>query len=168
MKALFLFLALCCFSFINVPVAIATGQLKTISEDVQIVRAEFGLFKNTAKGKSFVPANTVPLVEGQEYGWMIVLKTKKPTIKWREEFTLPYPPITWGDAEAQGFHSVSKDGRVSVMEREISVVDGLIFNIWTVATGDPQGHHLMRVLIDNRYERFFTFDVQPLIKRQSN
>ncbi len=164
MKVLFLLLTLFCFSSFNAPVAMATGQLKIISEDVQIVRAEFGLFKKTANGQSFVPAKTVPLVEGQEYGWMIVLKTKKPLIKWREEFTLPYAPATWGDAEAQGLHTVSKDGRVSVMEREVSPVDGLIFNVWTVAAGDPQGHHLIRVLIDKRYERVFEFDVLPVVK----
>jgi len=164
MKRLFILFTLFCFSLLNVPVAMATGQLKIISEEVQIVRAEFGLFKKTANGQSFVPAKTVPLVEGQEYGWMIVLKTKKPMLKWREEFTLPYPPATWGDAEAQGLHSVSKDGRVSVMESEVAPVDGLIFNSWSVAVGDPQGHHVMRVLIDNRYERVFEFDVQPAAK----
>lgn len=168
MKSLFLLLALSGFSLLNAPVTMATGQLKIVSEDIQIVRAEFGLFKqDNAGNQSFVPAKTVPLVEGQQYGWMIVLKTKKPTIKWREEFTLPYAPATWGDAEAQGLHTVSTDGRVSVMEREISPVDGVIFNSWTVAAGDPQGRHVMRVLIDNRYEQIFEFYVQPVIKHQS-
>jgi hypothetical protein len=168
MKSLFLLLALSGFSLLNMPVVMATGQLKIVSEDIQIVRAEFGLFKqDNAGNQSFVPAKTVPLVEGQEYGWMIVLKTKKPTIKWREEFTLPYAPATWGDVEAQGLHTVSTDGRISVMEREISPVDGLVFNSWTVAAGDPQGRYVMRVLIDNRYEQIFEFYVQPVIKHQS-
>jgi hypothetical protein len=153
----------------NAPVAMATTELKIISEDVQIVRAEFGLFKRTkSESLSFVPAKTVPLVEGQEYGWMIVLKTKKPMIKWREEFTLPYAPASWGNDEEQELHSVSKDGKLSVMEREVSPDDGLIFNSWSVLAGDPQGHHKIRVLINNRYERFFEFDVLPVVKRQSN
>jgi hypothetical protein len=73
--------------------------------------------------------------------------------------------VTWGDAEAQGLHTISKDGRVSVMEREVTPDDGLIFNSWSVAAGDPQGRHKIRVLIDNRYERFFEFDVFPAVKQ---
>lgn len=149
------------FSLLGASVASATGKLTTMPADVQIVRAEFGLFNPSASGDLvFVPFKAVPLVVHQAYGWRILLKTHKAKIKWREEFTLPVAPATWGNAEAQGINSVSKNRRVSVMEREVSPVDGVIFNVWTVAAGDPKGHHLMRVLIDNQYERVFEFDVQ--------
>ncbi len=168
MKSLSLLLTVFCFSLMEATVASATAKLEILSEDVQIVRAEFGLFNRTPAGNmSFSPAKTVPLVENQEYGWLILLKTKKPTVKWREEFTLPSPPATWGDAEAKGLYSISINRRVSTMERVVSPAEGVIFNSWTVAAGDPKGHHLMRVLIDNRYERVFEFDVQPVVNRQS-
>jgi hypothetical protein len=150
-------LAVFYFLLMGVSVASATGQLTITPEYVQIVRAEFGLFNPSASGDLvFMPSKTVPLVVQQAYGWRILLKTNKAKIKWREEFTLPVAPVTWGDAE----NLVSKNRRVSVMEREVPPVDGVIFNAWTVAAGDPKGHHLMRVLIDNQYEQVFEFDVQ--------
>jgi|GEM_PF-974574 len=156
MKPLSLLLVVFCCSLIGASVADATGQLKRASEALHIVRAEFGLFN----ASGFVPSNTVPLVEGQTYGWRIVLKTNKANVRWREEFTLPVAPATWGDAETKGLNTVSNDKRVSVMEREVTPVDGVIVNSWAVVAGDPVGHHVMRVLIDNRYEHIFQFDVQ--------
>ncbi len=154
--------------FIDIPVVSAMDKLDTAPADVQIIRAEFGLFNSsTSDGIVFVPSKTVPLVEGQGYGWRILLKTNKSKIKWREEFTLPSAPITWGDAEAQGINSVSKNRKVSVMEREDSPVEGVIFNTWTVARGDPTGHYFMRVIIDKRYERVFEFDVQEVLMPHS-
>lgn len=168
MKRLSLLLAVFCFSLIGASVVNATDKLKMNLEDVQIIRAEFGLFQPSTTGNTlFIPAKTVPLVVGQIYGWRIVLKTNKARVKWREEFTLPLAPSTWGDAETHGINSVSENRRVSVMEREDAPVDGVMFNSWAVAAGDPKGHHLMRVLIDNRYEQVFEFDIQPVVKRQS-
>jgi len=158
MKQLSLLPVAFCFSLISASVAGATGQLKLDPEELQVVRAEFGLFN----ASGFVPSNKVPLVEGQTYGWRIVLKTNKTKVRWREQFTLPVAPATWGDAEIKGLNKVSNDKRVSVMEREETPVDGVIVNSWAVAAGDPVGHHWMRVLIDNRYEHIFQFDVQSV------
>ena len=53
--------------------------------DVLIVRAEFGLFNPSGSSEqSFVPSRTVPYVVDQGYGWIILLETKKPKIRWRE------------------------------------------------------------------------------------
>lgn len=156
MKRLSLLLTVFCFALLADSVASAAVPLKIIPEALHVVRAEFGLFN----ASGFVPSNRVPLVEGQTYGWRIVVKTNKTKVRWREEFTLPVAPATWGDAETNGLNSVSSDKRVSVMEREESPVDGVMVNSWAVAAGDPVGHHSMRVLIDNRYEHIFQFDVQ--------
>lgn len=156
MKRLSLLLTVFCFALLADSVASAAVPLNIIPEELHVVRAEFGLFN----ASGFVPSNRVPLVEGQTYGWRIVLKTNKTKVRWREEFTLPVAPATWGDAETKGLNSVSSDKRVSVMEREESSVDGVIVNSWAVVAGDPVGHHVMRVLIDNRYEYIFQFDVQ--------
>jgi hypothetical protein len=158
MKRLSLLLTVFCFALLADSVASAAAPLKIIPEELHVVRAEYGLFN----ASGFVPSNRVPLVKGQTYGWRIVLKTNKTKVRWREEFTLPVAPVTWGDAEAKGMSSVSENRRVSVMEREVTPVDGVIVNSWAVAAGDPVGHHLMRVLIDNRYEHIFQFDVQAV------
>ena len=40
-------------------------------------------------GPHFQPTVKVPFKENQSYGWIILLKTKKKRIKWREELELP-------------------------------------------------------------------------------
>jgi hypothetical protein len=137
----------------------ATGQ-SMIPED-RIISAEFGLFNPPDSGKElFVPTSMVPLTENQGYGWVILLETRKPKIRWREEFTLPSAPSTWGDAVPEGSHAISGDGRVSVLDREVEPEQGIISNSWTVAPGDPKGRYVIRVIIEGTLERVFEFDVQ--------
>ena len=134
------------------------NNLAAISE---VVSAEFGLFNSLESGKpTFVPATTVPLVPDQAYGWVIVLRTIKPTIKWREEFALPTKPSTWGDSESLGGTSVSGSGRVATTEKEVSPDGGIIFHSWSVAPGDPTGRYVIRVYVDEALVRTFEFDVQ--------
>jgi hypothetical protein len=126
----------------------------------EIVSAEFGLFGAAESGdESFSPSASVPLRDGQAYGWVIVLKTDKPRIKWREEFTLPVAPVRWG-GEGEGRLTVSRDRRTAVTKQTDEPQDGIISHRWTVAPGDPEGHHVMRVLVDGRLERVFEFDVK--------
>lgn len=132
-----------------------------ITPEVSIIQAEFGLFNPSESGEqSFVPSRTVPLTENQGYGWVILLETKKPKIRWREEFTLPSAPTIWGGAEPQGSQSISEDKRVSIIEREVEPDQGLISNSWAVAPGDPKGRYTIRVIIENRLERVFEFEVK--------
>lgn len=156
-----LLLPIFCFLLFHTPVV--TAKMFKETPDVEIVRAEFGVYKNIVNKRLFVPVNTVPLIVGQEYGWRVEIKTKKPMIKWREEFTLPAAPVTWGNVE----HTVLKDRRVSVMEREVSTSEGIILNTWSVAKGDPAGRYILRVLIDEQYEQLFVFDVQSPVKKLS-
>jgi hypothetical protein len=129
--------------------------------ETEIVRAEFGLFNPPESGKpAFVPATIVPLEQNQLYGWIIRVKTNKEFVKWREVFTLPASPETWGDGERQGLHSISSDRRTSVTEREVKPDKDIIYNVWTVAPGDPKGHYVIRVIIDGTAERTFEFDVK--------
>jgi len=131
------------------------------ANEVEIIRAEFGLFSPPESDQSlFVPSRTVPLIENQMYGWVIVLKTNRTRIKWREEFTLPSAPSTWGRTESHASQSVSEDGRVSVTESEVEPEDGFISHFWSVAPGDPPGRYVIRVIIENALERVFEFDVQ--------
>jgi hypothetical protein len=137
----------------------ATGK-PTIPED-RIISAEFGLFNPPDSGKEpFVPTSMVPLSDNQGYGWLILLETRKPKIRWREEFTLPSAPTTWGDGVPDGSRVISVDRKVSVMEREVEPEQGIISNIWAVAPGDPKGRYVIRVIIEGNLERVFEFDVQ--------
>ncbi|SFN48493.1 hypothetical protein SAMN05660284_01602 [Formivibrio citricus] len=127
----------------------------------EVVSADFGLFNSAESGRPlFESVKVVPLTPDQSYGWVILLRTNKPTIKWREEFTLPTKPDTWGAPESQGTRSVSTDGRVSITEREVSPERGIIFNSWAVAPGDPKGRYVIRVFIEGSLAHVFEFDVQ--------
>lgn len=156
-------------SFLSLIVLVVSGSVTAAPSkgtvgapsNYEIVRAEFGIFNQANSGKpTFAPTTTVPLTPNQGYGWIMVLRTTKPKIKWREEFTLPVKPDTWGDPEPLGTRSVSTDGRTSVTEREVSPERGLIFNMWTVAPGDPKGRYVIRVFVEGSLAKVFEFDVQ--------
>ncbi|MES2949682.1 MAG: hypothetical protein V4858_14160 [Pseudomonadota bacterium] len=134
---------------------------KNAAASTIVTSGEFGLFNLSDPSKpSFVPSASVPLVPDQAYGWIIRVRTDKAKIKWREEFTLPATPTTWGVAEPVGTRSVSNDGRTSVTEREVSPDRGVIFNSWSVAPGDPKGRYTIRVFIDGSLAKAFEFDVK--------
>jgi hypothetical protein len=128
--------------------------------EVSIVRAEFGLFNFIKFGEQvFVPGRTVPYNENQSYGWIILLETKKSKIRWREEFTLPAAPALWDSPVSQGSHFISEDKRVFIMEREVEPDQGLISHSWAIAPGDPKGRYIIRVIVENRLQEVFEFDV---------
>jgi hypothetical protein len=131
------------------------------SASVEVVKATFGLFNRQGTDKpSFVPSNVVPLVVDQSYGWVMLIKTDASTVRWREEFTLPAAPATWGGPERIGTRAMSDDGRTMITEREVAPRHGLIFNLWSVAAGDPAGAYRMRVSIDGHWVHTFEFQVR--------
>lgn len=143
--------------------AFSTPSEMSINDDVspKVIRAEFGLFNSPNSGKpTFVPTKVVPLIPKQAYGWIMSLRSDKLKIKWREEFTLPAKPATWGPAESLGSRSVSKDGRMSITEREVSPDRGLIYNSWTVVPGDPPGKYVIRVFVEGSLAKVFEFEVK--------
>lgn len=127
----------------------------------EVIGGNFGLFNLSEPSKpAFVPAKVVPLAPNQAYGWIIRLRTDKAKIKWREEFTLPVKPATWGDPEPLGTRTVSNDGRTSITEREVAPERGVIFNSWTVAPGDPKGHYVIRVFVEGMPAKTFEFELR--------
>ena len=110
----------------------------------EVVRAEFGLFNALETGRPpFIETPLVPLVVDQSYGWVIVLKTSAKTVRWREEFI-----------------RAMSDGRATITDREVTLHNGVIFNSWSVAPGDPTGTYRMRVSIEGRLVRTFEFRVE--------
>jgi hypothetical protein len=132
-----------------------------LASETEILRAEFGLFNPPESGDPlFVPTNTVPLVEHQGYGWVINLRTNKSRVRWREEFTLPAAPVTWSAGDIPGDQKISPDRKVSVIDREVEPENGMIYNSWSVAPGDPKGRYVIRVIIEDTLERVFVFEVK--------
>jgi len=151
--ALFLYLF---FVPLSATFGIPTDQHRTKEE----VTGVFGILVKDAEGKErFVETDIVPLVENQAYGWIIRLGRGFDKVKWREEFTLPAAPKTWGTTETEGTREISTDKKISVTEKETLVREGRIFNFWSVAAGDPIGKYVIRVFIDNSLVATFHFKV---------
>jgi hypothetical protein len=161
MSRLITLFSLIAFALCDPTIASTPNRTDGTSTSYEVVRADFGLFNSPESGKPlFVPTKVVPLTPNQGYGWIMLLRTDKPKIEWREEFTLPVKPDTWGDPEPLGSRSVSTDGRISITERVVSPERGLIFNSWAVAPGDPKGRYVIRVFIEGSLAKVFEFDVQ--------
>jgi hypothetical protein len=111
---------------------------------VEVVAAQFGLFGADNAGRR------------------MLYETDKPTVVWREEFELPVAPPTWGPGETLGIFQVSPDRKTAVTERIVPTQLGFIANEWRYASGDPVGHHKMRVYIDGQLIREFGFDIEKV------
>lgn len=147
-----LLLSLACALLSSVP-----AQAQTAPAETEILHATSGVFSQS--DNAFRPTRDVSLASKDAYGWVIQVRTDKPVVRWREEFTLPAPAASWGvDGDPQ--ISVAGDRRTSVTEREVEASDGWVANAWTVADGDPRGRYVMRVTIDGGPSREFEFDVQ--------
>lgn len=134
---------------------------KAVAADMEVVRAEFGLFNPPDSGKpAFVATRQVPLVPGQVYGWVVMVNPTQEEVSWREEFTLPGKPATWGGSDPNASQTISSDQKTSVKEGKVVPDRGVIANTWAVAPGDPQGRYVIRVFIGNRLARTFEFDVK--------
>lgn len=153
MKKILLPLVFCLFAFGYTAVAAPPD-----TEPVEIIASEFGLFNLDSSTKPFVPSRRVKLDTNASYGWIIQLDTDKTGITWREEFTLPIKPETWGDL--QKGQSISKDGKTSIIERTAAPEQGMIFNIWQIAPGDPTGRYVIKVFVEGKPAGVFEFDVE--------
>ena len=122
----------------------------------KVLKAEFGVIVPGG----FQPTTKVPFKDGQSFGWVIQLDTKRDVVKWREELRLPSAPQTWHADESSGKHTVSADRKTSILEREARVENGMIFNFWQVSPGDPKGRYTMRVMLEGMLVSSFEFDVE--------
>jgi hypothetical protein len=159
---LFTILSLALFPVVLCPVSHGSARAPVPRcDEVAVVGAEFGLLDlSDSDGPQVQPSTKIPLKEGQGYGWVIQLETRKLKVKWREELLLPAAPQTWGDGEKQGEHTISPDRKLCVTEQEVVVDRGLVFNAWEVAPGDPRGRYIIRVFVNDRLVRIFEFDVE--------
>jgi uncharacterized protein YdgA (DUF945 family) len=143
--------------------ASATGPADNvaIAAGTEVVQADFGLFNSPGSEKpSFVPGKLVPLVPNQNYGWVMQLHTDKAVVKWKEEISLPVKPASWGPPESAGGLSISADGRSATIEK-IGVPDhGAISSQWFIESGDPKGHYVLRVTVEDTPAQVFEFDVR--------
>ncbi|GBG00883.1 hypothetical protein AZSI13_02100 [Azospira sp. I13] len=129
--------------------------------EVEVVAAEFGLFEERKGDLVFTPAEVVPHVLGQRYGWVIEVKTKKRSLNVTEEYVVPHPnqgsPTELEVARNLG---LSNDKRIPVSQRILRPQDDHIYAEWSVGPNEPVGHRRLQVLIDDRVAARFEFDVK--------
>jgi len=132
-----------------------------LGDGYEVIRTDFGSVSQPDQTKPdlvFTSTKVVPFKVGQGYGWSMNLRTNKQNIKWREEFTLPVKPSTWGDLTK--LQSVSADGRTLITDREVASNNGLIFNFYQIAPGDPKGRYVFRVFVGGALAKTMKFDVK--------
>jgi hypothetical protein len=124
---------------------------------VQVLKAEVGLLgpRDEAGRQSFTPSDVLPLRDGQEFAWRLVVKTRQPFVRVREELTLPAEPRTWGDPEPDVKRRTTADGRTAITEWRLAPLNGVLQSAWTVTTGDPAGTWVLKLKVEDQPERVF-------------
>ena len=145
--------------------ALAAGTTNSnqpiINQQIVVNKTEFGVKIVNPEGKvNFFPTTTVPLKEGDAYGWKITLDNYQGNVKWREVLTLPQPPETWTTQDNRNF-SISADGKTATSTRTVTPVNGVIENFWIISPGDPLGKHQIEVYVDERLIGTFAFEIVP-------
>lgn len=130
---------------------------------VQIVSAEFGLFDTSdPQATVFEPATVIPHKEGQRYGWIIELRTKKRSVEVREEYLLPTVASETGA-------TMSPDGqkldiplpkRHQVSQRQLVPVRGQIIGEWAIGPGEPTGKRHLQVIVEGQIGGSFEYEVR--------
>jgi hypothetical protein len=126
-------------------------------QEVVVIGKQFGLFARTGEGVRFTPSTTVPLIENQSYGWGLRVDTKRSPLSVREELELPAAPKTWGP-DVPG-RTISEDGKTSSSTRSLTPDEGYLGYAWNVEIGDPEGNHVIRVFINDKFAAEFKFMV---------
>ena len=149
----------------NSDIALAASKQKyshgIINQQLVVNKTEFGFRIINSSGEvNFFPTTTVPLKEGDAYGWRIKLDKYSGKVQWKEVLTLPKPPETWSTENRENL-SISKDGKRATLTRIQTPINGVIENFWTISPGDPLGRHQIQVYIDERLLATFEFEIVP-------
>lgn len=127
---------------------------------IEVTQATFGSFHpERSDGPGFVPATRIPFAVGGSYGWILQVRTSRPTIKYRDELMLPEPAAHW-DQPTGAEQTVAADGKSAVAEREATVENGQIHGGWGMAEGDPRGRYVSKVTLEDGQVLIFEFDIE--------
>ena len=129
---------------------------------VEVVSAEFGVFVDgPRKALILEPTDVIPLKEGQRYGWIIEVRTKRRSLSVREEYLLP------SAAQAQESDDLSRKSRVipldrrsQVSQRQLVPVGGMIYGEWSIGAGEPPGPRRLEVIIEGKPGASFEYEVK--------
>lgn len=152
-------LALCLCSLLLV-----AAPVRAADEPVEIVSAEFGLFDASTPGElAFEPTKLVPHEEGQRYGWIIEVRTKKRSLTVREEYLLATPATAKAAAPADvsaGRIDTPLPRRNQVSQRQLVPMGGRIYGEWAIGPGEPAGKRHLQVIVEGQVAADFEYEVK--------
>lgn len=130
---------------------------------VQVVSAEFGLFDvSHPKEFRFHPSDSVPHREGQRYGWVIGVRTKKRSVSVREEYLVATAATIAGPSgdPATGGLNIPLPRRNQVSQRQLVPVGGKIYGEWSIGPGEPPGKRHLQVIVEGQLAGDFEYEVK--------
>lgn len=128
---------------------------------VEIVAAEFGIFDaSNPRELAFEPATVVPHREGQRYGWVIEVRTRKRSLAVREEYLLPTAATAAGATLGPHGGTIPLPRRSQVSQRQLVPVDGRIIGEWAIGPGEPAGRRHLQVIVEGQVAGSFEYQVQ--------
>lgn len=137
------------------------GALAQAAPPLEIVGAEFGLFAADRPGEiAFTPAAVVPFREGQRYGWVIEVRTKKRSLSVREEYLLPTAATEAGTTLGPSGGAIPLPRRIQVSQRQLVPVGGRIVGEWAIGPGEPLGRRHLQVIVEERLAGDFEFELK--------
>jgi hypothetical protein len=128
---------------------------------IEIVAAEFGIFDaSDPKELVFEPTTIVPHKEGQRYGWVIEVRTKKRSLAVREEYLLPTAATEAGATLTPSGGTIPLPRRNQVSQRQLVPVGGRIYGEWAIGAGEPPGKRHLQVIIEGQVAGSFDYEVK--------
>ena len=136
-----------------------------VESPVEIVSAEFGIFDaSNPRELVFEPTRVVPHRQGQRYGWIIEVRSRRSSLSVREEYLLASPKTALKANEATDSISESLSlpvqRRNQVSQRQLVPVDSKIHGEWAVGPNEPAGHRHLQVVIEGQLAASFEYDVK--------
>lgn len=125
----------------------------------RIEKSEFGIVverDGASKNWQVHPVVVVPNMPGLQYMWKLKTNLKTPAFI-REEFILPEAPSTWKVRSTSA--QLIDGGSRCVLESFQPVDDGWVGHAWTVSPGDPPGKYEIKIHLNGKLARTFTFNV---------
>jgi hypothetical protein len=130
---------------------------------IPIISSKFlvGIRNSKDEEIAWAESDFVPLIPDKScYSWEIQLDTELISVPTKEILILPETPKMWGREEgAEGGQTLHHDNKISIVDKDIKVVDGIIDSSWCVAEGDPIGDYRIEVYIKGVLAESFSFVV---------
>jgi hypothetical protein len=137
------------------------GPLLQVAPDLAIQNAHFGLFRTDRDGfYQFTDTRTVPNKEGQQYGWVLRLRTSRETVSFKEEYFLLEPADVFAGQEAGEAGLAATILPATTNEDEQAPEGGLIASTWVVESGEPTGQRQIKIFLEGMLVETFTFYVR--------